>query len=415
MKHSKASKLLYFCLFILGFSTPFVGYSQSLGFEFNEKTQVETLPFEYINGFIVVEIVFNQTFPLKFIVDTGASNTIIAKKEIVSIFNLPYGRTFEVYGADLSTVLYAHLVKDVHLSAANLKAPHQDILVLEEDYFDFQRITGLDIHGVLGADMFRNHVMQIDYKKGILSLHRLHSKTIKYRGYKEIDLVIQKSKPYVVAKTRLSNNTVLDTKLLIDTGASTALLLDTNSDESLILPESIIPDTLGFGLGGNMKGYIGRVSSFQLGKFKFDGVICRFQQVPKDSVRKFVARNGIIGNHILDRFSVILDYPQQRLFIKPTRRWKRSFSFDKSGINFISVGLHNRTYYVNSIIPGSPADLAGVQAGDIIQQINNLPNGLLTFNSINRILHGKSGKKVKVKVKRENQTFKIEFRLKDLI
>lgn len=389
--------------------------AQSFGFEFNEKTQVETIPFEYVNGFIIVEVIFNQTFPLKFIVDTGAGNTIISKKEIVSLFNLPYGRTFEVYGADLSTVLYAHLVKSVHLASANLIAPHQDILVLEEDYFDFQRITGVDIHGVLGADMFKQHILKIDYKKRVLSLYKPKSKKLKYNGFEEMDLVIQKSKPYIVAETKLSNNTTLDTKLLIDTGASTALLLDTNSDESLTLPETIIPGNLGFGLGGTLQGYIGRVNSLQFGNYKLDGVICRFQEVPTDTIKNLIVRNGIIGNYILDRFTIVIDYPQQRFHIKPIRRWKRKFSYDKSGINFVSVGLNEKTYYVNSILEGSPADLAGVQIGDIIHQVNNKPNVLLTFNGINRILHSKPGKKVKIKIKRENQTFKTVFRLKDLI
>ncbi len=415
MKDSILSRLLVYCICFWVITTPLIVHSQSFGFEFNSKSNYETIPFEYVNGFIVVEVIFNQTFPLKFIVDTGAGNTIIAKKEIVSLFDLPYGRTFEVYGADLSTVLYAHLVKSVHLSVANLKAPHQDILVLEEDYFDFQRITGLDIHGVLGADMFRQHILKIDYKREVLSLYRSDSKKIKYNGYTEIDMAIQKSKPYVVVETKLSNNSVIDTKLLIDTGASTALLLDTNSDESLILPDNIIPGNVGFGLGGNLQGYLGRVGSVKIGKFKLDGVICRFQEVPMDTLNQFVSRNGIIGNYILDRFSVILNYPEQELHIKPARRWKREFSFDKSGINFISIGLNDKTYYVNSVLEGSPADLAGVQVGDVIQKINRLPNALLSFNAINRILRAKTGKKVKIKIRREDQIIKTEFRLKDLI
>lgn len=408
-------KFLFYCFFLSVYFTPSLIHSQSFGFEFNDNKSVETIPFEYINGFIVVEVLFNQTFPLKFIVDTGASNTIISKKEIISLFNLPYGRTFEIYGADLSTVLYAHLVKSVHLSASNLRAPHQDILVLEEDYFDFQRITGLDIHGVLGADMFRRHILKINYKSRTLTLHKPDSKRLKQKGFKEIDMVIQKSKPYIVAKTTLANNTELNTKLLIDTGASTALLLDTNSDESLTLPDNIILGNLGFGLGGTMQGYIGRVNSLEFGKYTLDDVICRFQEVPKDTIKNIVDRNGIIGNYILDRFSIIIDYPQARFFIKPSGKWKRKFSYDKSGINFISIGLHERTYYVNSVLDGSPANLAGIQVGDVIKKINRLPSALLSFNGINRILHSKAGKKVKMKIKRENQIIKTEFRLKDLI
>lgn len=409
--------MLFCCfLFIVCFNNN-SAFSQSFGYEFPDNSSSESIPFEYINGFIVIEVLFNQTFPLKFIVDTGAANTIISKKEIISLFNLPYGRTFEIYGADLSTILYAHLVKSVSLTSENLTAPNQDILVLEEDYFDFQRITGLDVHGLIGADMFRQNVLKIDYKTRTLTLYRPTSKKLKVNKFDELDMVIQKSKPYISTKTELSNNKVLETKLLIDTGASTALLLDTNSDESLTLPENIIPGVLGYGLGGNMEGYVGRIPSLEFGNFKLEDVVCRFQEVQPDTINRknLIARNGIIGNYILDRFSIIIDYPYQRLYIKPVRKWKRKFYYDKSGINFVSVGLSEKTFYVNSILDGSPADLAGIQTGDVIKKINNIPSKLLTFNNINRILHSKSGKKVKIKIKRENQIIKTEFRLKDLI
>ena len=389
-------------------------FAQSLGFELHKESDFETIPFEYINGFIVVDVLFNQTFPLKFIVDTGASNTIVSRKEIISLFNLPYGRTFEIYGADLSTVLYAHLVQSVHLSSGNLVAPVQNILVLEEDYFDFQKITGIDIHGVLGADMFRQHAMKVDYKKRTISFYRPSARKLKLKGYNEIDMVIQKSKPYIVSKTKLADNSIIEAKLLIDTGASTALLLDTNSSKSLTLPDKIIPGDLGFGLGGKMEGYIGRVPNLKFGDYELEDVVCRFQEVPLDSIN-LISRDGIIGNYILDRFSVVLDYPNQRFFVKPIRRWKRKFKYDKSGINFISVGLENNTYYVNSILEGSPADLAGLQIGDIIKTINRKPSILLSFNGINRILHSKAGKKVRIKVNREEDTLKFQFRLKDLI
>ena len=162
------------------------------------------------------------------------------------------------------------------------------------------------------------------------------------------------------------------------------------------------------------RGYIGRVPNLEFGKYEFDDVVCRFQEVPIDSIN-LIARDGIIGNYILDRFSVVLDYPNQRFFVKPIRRWKRKFKYDKSGINFISVGLENNTYYVNSILEGSPAHLAGLLPGDIIKTINRKPSILLSFNGINRILHSKAGKKVRIKVNREDETLKFQFRLKDLI
>lgn len=410
-------KITFFAsLYIFSLCAQHTLSAQSFGFQLEDNKTAENISFEYVNGFLVVDILFNQSFPLKFIVDTGASHTIITKKEIISLFNLSYGRTFEVYGADLSTVLYAHLVKSVHLSTTHFEAPNQDILVLEEDYFNFHRLTGMEIHGILGADMFKHLAVKFNYKSRTISLYKPNSKRLKVNGYNEIDLSIEKSKPYIICKTTLSNDTVLDAKFLIDTGASAALLLNTKSDSSLVLPDEIIPGNLGYGLGGLMEGYIGRIPFIDFGVNTLENVICRFQEVelPDDSI-KIVHRNGIIGNFILDRFIVVIDYPNERLYTKPIRKWKRKFTYDKSGINFISVGLENRTFYVNSVLHGSPADLAGIKTGDIIKKINGKSNIFLSYSIINRVLRNDAGKKVRLKIKRGKQIIKTEFRLKDLI
>ena len=416
IKTTKTNLIHLFWQIIVIIAITTTAQAQSLGFEMDKNKKSESIPFEYVNGFIIVEVVFNQVFPLKFIFDTGASNTLINNKEIVELFDVDYGRTFTVYGADLSTPMYAHLVKAINLSSGNLEAPNQDILVLESDYFNFRKLTGIDVHGILGADMFRNYQVKINYQNRLIQLIKSSSKKLKTKGYQQLEMVIQKSKPYVKCNTTLSDNNVLALKLLVDTGASTALLLNTLSDSSLTLPQQIIPGNLGFGIGGTMQGYVGRIPYIELGDKRLENVICHFQEnnANLDSLN-LIFRHGIVGNFILDRFEVIIDYPKNRFFLKPSRKWKRKFAYDKSGLSFVSIGLENKTYYINSILKGSPADLAGLQIGDIIKKINSKPSLFLSYDGINRILRGEAGKKVNIKVLRAEQKLKFEFRLKDLI
>ena len=51
-----------------------------------EKVEI---PFEYINGFIVVDIIFEKVLPLKFILDTGAENTILLKRTYTDLLKTP--------------------------------------------------------------------------------------------------------------------------------------------------------------------------------------------------------------------------------------------------------------------------------------------------------------------------------------
>ena len=43
------------------------------------------IPFSYRNDLIIMDVVFQNVFPLKFIYDTGAEHTIMLHKEITDI------------------------------------------------------------------------------------------------------------------------------------------------------------------------------------------------------------------------------------------------------------------------------------------------------------------------------------------
>ena len=165
-----------------------------------------------------------------------------------------------------------------------------------------------------------------------------------------------------------------------------------------------------------MKGYVGRIPSMDIGGKELENIVCHFQEttITADSLN-LIYRDGLIGNHILDRFNLIIDYHDQLFYIKPARKWKRRFEYDKSGISFISVGIEASKYYIRNILEGSPADLAGLKSGDIIRKINHKPAFLFSYDGVNRGLRKKTGKRIRMDVKRGEENMKFEFRLKDLI
>ena len=80
----------------------------------------------------------NGQLPLSFILDTGAGHTILTKKEVAQLLRLPFERSFQVMGSDLTRPLQAHLARGIRLDFPGLaSAPQEDVLVLEEDFFQF--------------------------------------------------------------------------------------------------------------------------------------------------------------------------------------------------------------------------------------------------------------------------------------
>jgi len=81
--------------------------------------------------------------------------------------------------------------------------------------------------------------------------------------------------------------------------------------------------------------------------------------------------SGNIGLQLLSRFNLIVDYAHDRLYAVPNRAALRApFAKDRLGLYF---DRHDEYLAVVFVSPGSPAEQAGVKAGDIVTAINQKP------------------------------------------
>jgi len=389
--------------------------AQSFGFEIeNEKDAVE-IPFEIHNNFMVVKVVLNNSLPLKFIFDTGAEHTILSKNIFAGVLGLSYDRPIRLIGADLNQELVAHVSTNVHIKVGDAIAPNQDILVLSDDYFKIDEYVGLEIHGIIGADLFRNLVLEIDYRNNLIFIRRSSSFRAPKKKWKEIPVSIDKNKPYVLAKATLGEKKI-DVKLLIDTGASLSLLLHANTDPNITLPENIIQGSIGRGLGGILEGYLGRVNRLEFGGLFFNNIVTNYQDISESLNAESISnRNGILGNSLIRRFNVIINYPKEKLYLRPHRRYNKGFKYDRSGLELIVSGKELKKISVYNLIKGSPADEAGFQKDDEIISINSIPARFIDLKGVSRRLTKRVGKKIKIKIKRGEEMMILRFKLRDLI
>ncbi|NRA50704.1 MAG: aspartyl protease family protein [Phaeodactylibacter sp.] len=400
----------------------FLVISYSLPAQFNDlkiagnQTRIE-LPFQYSNGFIIVPVIFENWFPLNFIFDTGAEHTILSQREVTDLLQLEYRRQFTLYGSDLSREFYAYLVTGINLQAGAVLAKNRSILVLEEDYLRFDDYTGLKIHGILGADFFRRFIVSIDYRKRVITLFDPSTFKLPQKNFTKVRADFRKSKPYVYPEVALRQGDTATLKLLLDTGAALPLLINTDSDPGLVLPEKTIPSNLGAGLGGFLTGYMGKVPNLSIPPFQFSSVVTSYQEIPYERLdsTKLDKRNGILGNEILRRFTVILDYIKEEVYLKPNKGYNDEFKADRSGLLIIASGATLKDFLIYSVLEGTPAHEAGLIAGDEIKRVNGIPAKILSLNGLIRRLQRSEGKSIRMVVRRGEDRVKTAFKLRDLI
>lgn len=390
---------------------------QTVGLEMKTGVNRIDIPFEYKNNFIIVDLVFNKSLPLKFIFDTGAEYTIINKREITDIFNISYEKEFKILGSDMETELIAYLARGVTLDLNKLHGSHQDILILAEDYFRIEDYTGIDIHGIIGANFFKRYVIKIDYHRKVLSFikpeifHKIPA------GYQEVPAHFKRNKPYLHIQTEVTADSVAQLNMLVDSGASLAMLIHSNTHPKINMPEHTIEGNLAMGLGGFIKGFLGRTHQIKLNEtLHFQNVLTNFQKITAEQDTTHLnSRNGVIGNLILKRFTVLIDYPHEKVYLKPKRKYNRGFKYDKSGLGFIAAGKNLNRFVIHNVVKGSPADLAGIEEGDEIIRINLFGSSFYTLGSLNSLLKGREGKRIRMIIRRNGVRKKVIFRLKTLI
>ena len=394
------------------------GYVQNINFDLLQGQSSVKIPFELKHNFIIIDVRLNGILPLHFIFDTGAQYTLLFKKEYSDILRIPYLRRIPILGADLSQELYALVAQNITVDIPGRIKVRKDILIFEEDYFQLDELTGIFIDGILGGDAFKHYVTQIDYRKQILTMNKKEHFQEPGSHYHRIPLRLKEAKPLLNATVTLENNARVPVSLLMDTGSGIPLLLYANTHPNLSIPEKTILGQLGKGLGGYLLGYMGRIKQLDLpSNLEFTNVLASFQRL--DSASQIFTqnneRNGILGNQVLRRFDVIIDYPDSVLYLKPTRSYKQKFNYDRSGMLIYAIGHNLKDFYVNTIIPGSPAEEADIREGDLILKIRGLPASLFDLTSINRMLMKRPGKKIKVTIERNGERMEKTFRLRDLI
>lgn len=392
--------------------------SAQQGFSLPKGSQQMEIPFEYINNFIVLNITFNGNLPLRFIYDTGAEHTILTKRQISDVMQVRYDREFRVKGSDLKSDLVAYLARNIRFEVLgkDIVANNEDILVLKEDYFRFEEYAGVVVHGILAGRVFGKYLVKINYQRRIMTLYERGTYALAQQGFKAMPVEMFRNKLYLNTRAQLRSDSSAPVKLLLDTGAGMPLMLFTNTHPLIKPSDKAIPANIGMGLGGYLEGFVGRTSSLDLLNFPQTDILTYYQTVDTAQDLTYLnQRNGLIGNALLDRFQLVIDYQAATLWLKPTKQLRKAFVYDRSGLNMIASGVALNYFSVLNVLPGSPAAEADIHAGDRIIRIGWLSAGFRTLAELQALLQQKPGKRVKVVVKRDGKILRKELVLRDLI
>lgn len=394
-------------------------FGQPLGFSLNDGKHKIRIPIEIQNNLIIVPVILNNQLPLKFILDTGVRTTILTEKTYSDILQLEYTKKYSIAGPGGEKLIEAYVTNNVSIDLPGVHGQGHTMLVLETDYLELRNFLGADIHGVLGYEIFSRFIVEVDYANKFLTLiHANHFKPS--RKYQTLKMIVEDTKPYILTEVTMDDTTRVKVKLLVDSGASHGLILEPETDSRLRLPLKNLESIIGRGLGGIITGKVGRIKSLEVGKYHVDNLIANFPDANSYNDTLKIGtynafRNGAIGGEVLSRFTIIFDFPNEKLYIKKNKDFKKGFYFNLSGLDIKAKGASLRSYEVSEVRKDSPGAKAGVRVGDQLLSVNGFPASSLDLNSINGFLNSKPNRKITLELLREGIKLKKVFNLENQI
>lgn len=389
-------------------------------FEITERDNRRvTIPFRLINNLIVIEAHVNNSSPMKFILDSGASGNIITSlyEEELYLNNV---NTVRLAGLGEGSTIEAFQSLDNIIQIGNrIAADSAEVLLLKEDVFQLDSFMGTKIHGILGHDFFESFAVEINYRRKLLRIYKPDAFKEKFRELPEhrkwytMPILLQNNKSYLNAGYQhKSGDEFVTLRLLLDTGASNSFSLYNSKDERIKVPEVTINSIIGTGLSGKVVGEVGRVQSMKIGDFIFEEPVIAFPD--SLSVRRVLRaeqRKGSVGGDIFRRFKVIFHYDNELLYLRKNSDFSDEFYYNTSGIE-VYTPIPDLPFYVIAYVrEGSPAFLAGVREGDIIKKINGTPAINLSMNDLIDYFQYKKRSNIFLEVERDSTVKNLRFNM----
>ena len=279
------------------------------------------IPLEIDNNIILLRVSINDSKPLKFVFDTGASHSIIDSQRAVQLGLKMQG---EATGTATGGPIRGSFIHGVSLSVQGAEVSNQLIGSLP-----FPKIPGFEFDGAIGYDFINQFVIEIDYLNKHMNLY--DPRTYAYEGReKAIPLLFDGGRiPFVQTKIVLDGRAPFEAKLEVDTGADGTFVIDNpfvKKQGLLVAMPNAVPDR-GVGAGGEQARVRGQFKAAYLGRFilKDPPVALSLQT---NGARAPEEGDGVIGGEIFRRFKVILDYRQQRMILEPNKSFNDPYQLE---------------------------------------------------------------------------------------
>ncbi|OSZ81679.1 hypothetical protein CAP36_09365 [Chitinophagaceae bacterium IBVUCB2] len=365
---------------------------------------IVTIPFIQLTGGIIILQARFADFPdtLNFVLDTGSSGISLdsTTADYFGIKPTPTDKTIRgIAGIRNVSFFYNQKLHFPGLTIDSLNFHTNDYGILTAVY-------GERIDGIIGYSILSRYIMKVDYDSMKISFWTPGSIRYPKGGYMlrpTISLLVSQD-------IRVKDDRAINARFLYDMGAGLCMLLNREFVEDSLFYKKKKKHFVkeGEGLGGKIDMDLTVIREVKVGPYKFKNVpVYTFED--ENNVTSYPYMGGLIGNDILRRFNVTLNYKKSEIYLVPNSHFTEPFDYSYSGIELYLI---SGVIFIGDVAKGSPGEAAGLKEGDIVIAVNKVFSQNLNQY---KVALQKPNEKVMLLIRRDGVLQEVEFKVKSIL
>jgi hypothetical protein len=363
------------------------------------------VPMAIVNNHVVVDVALDGWGPFRFIVDSGAGNLI--DPAVAAAIGARVDGRVRLLGvgaaSENGTITSVHRVAigaatfvDMRFAVAPARAT-------------FAAGEGPGIDGIIGSSIIGSGVTVFDYAARTLTFNAGDA-AVSAGGATVLPVRTINGEPNVPCMVD-----DVPGSCAIDTGSRlnvTVLAPFANQFPAIVPPSLSAIGVDGFGIGGAAYGRLGRLAGLTFGSLSLTGLVADFS-AQKSGAFASSRTAANVGGGALRRFTVVFDLAHGRLSLRPNADFHAPDEVDRSGLFLIA---RNNAVAVLDVRPRTPAQRAGIHAGDRIVSAQGEPQLPAALPRLRALLAGAAQTHVALEISRAGEaTRTIDLQLADYL
>lgn len=339
---------------------------------------------------------------LNFILDTG-SGGISLDSATVEYFGLkPVPSDMTILGiAGVRKVSFLYNQK-LHLPGLTVDSLNFHV----NNYDILTAVYGEKIDGIVGYSVLSRYIFNINYDSSRINIYS--NGRMKYPRGGWLYEPILRTLPVQIARVR--DAVTSTSRFLFDIGAGLCMMLNKDfiEDSNFLNKKRVLYAKEAEGVGGKIDMHMTVIKEVRLGPYRFRNIPV-FVFNDTFNLTSYPYLSGIIGNDLLRRFNLILNYAKREFYFMPNSHFTNGFDYAYSGIELYYV---DGKIILGDVADGSPAALAGLKEEDVVIGINTLLSQNL--QEYKQALQA-TGEKIRMIIRRDGELMEFNFKIKSIL